>query len=85
VVAGDSVFLDNLHMDDSDNRAFAASAINWLLDQTQLLQGVGPREVKEYKLTMTQSQMNHITWLFLGAMPGAILFLGLLVWFRRRR
>jgi hypothetical protein len=85
VVAGDSVFLDNLHIDDSDDRAFATSAINWLLDQTQLLQGVGPRAVKEYKLTMTQSQMSHVTWLFLGAMPGAILFLGLLVWLRRRR
>ncbi len=85
VVVGDSVFLTNLHIDDSDNRAFAGSAINWLLDQTQLLQGVGARPVKEYKLTMTQSQMSRITWLFLGAMPGGVLFLGGLVWFRRRR
>ena len=33
---------------------------------------------------MTQSQMTQLRWLFLAAMPGAVLFLGGLVWLRRR-
>ena len=84
VVAGDSAFLDNQMIDASDNRDFASFAVNWLLDQTQLLQGVGPHPIKEYKLVMTNSQMANIRWLFLGAMPGAIMLFGGLVWFRRR-
>ena len=48
------------------------------------MQGIGPHPVKEYKLTMTRAQMNTVSWLFFGAMPGAILVFGGLVWFRRR-
>jgi hypothetical protein len=84
VVVGDSLFLGNLAIDFADNRAFAVCAVNWLLDQTELLQGVGPRPMNEFKFVMTESQMQRITWLFLAGMPGAILALGGLVWLRRR-
>jgi LPXTG-motif cell wall-anchored protein len=33
---------------------------------------------------MTDSQTNAVRWLFLAGMPGAVLFLGGLVWLRRR-
>jgi hypothetical protein len=86
VVVGDSIFLENLVIDQVDaNRDFAGFAVNWLLDQTELLQGVGPHPVKEYKLLMTNAQLTRVRWLFLGAMPGAILLFGGAVWFRRRR
>jgi hypothetical protein len=85
LVVGDSIFLDNQGIDFAANRDFAGFAVNWLLDQTQLLQGVGPHPVKEYKLMMTKAQMNSVRWLFLAAMPGGILVLGGLVWFQRRR
>ncbi|HZV34046.1 MAG TPA: hypothetical protein VFB72_05670, partial [Verrucomicrobiae bacterium] len=64
---------------------FARFAANWLLDQNELLQGIGPHPVKEYKLNMTTAQMSNVRWLLLGAMPGSILVFGGLVWFRRRR
>ena len=85
LVVGDSIFLSNQVIDFADNRDFAGYAVNWLLDQTQLLQGVGPHPVKEYKLMMTKSQMTSVRWIFLAAMPGGILLFGGLVWLRRRR
>jgi ABC-type uncharacterized transport system len=84
VVAGDSVFLDNQVIDAGENRDFARYAVHWLLDQTQLMQGIGPRPVTEYKLMMTRAQMASVRWIFLAGMPGAILALGGLVWLRRR-
>lgn len=85
LVTGDSIFLSNQAIDYADNADFAQLAINWLLDQTELLQGVGPHPVKEYKLMMTHAEMNSLSWLFLAIMPGAVLAFGGLVWFRRRR
>ncbi|MDB6020041.1 MAG: hypothetical protein JWR19_4530 [Pedosphaera sp.] len=84
VVIGESFFLNNHYIDGGDNSGFAGCAVNWLLDQTQLLQGVGPHPVTEYLNRMTRSQMQSIAWLFLAAMPGGILLLGSLVWLRRR-
>jgi hypothetical protein len=84
LVAGDSMFLDNDLIDADANRDFAGIAANWLLDQTQLLQGLGSHPITEYKLTMTKAQMASVQLIFLLALPGAILGLGGLVWFRRR-
>jgi hypothetical protein len=84
VAAGDAEFLKNYAIDAADNRDFARFTVNWLLDQGELLQGIGPHQVIEYKIIMTNSQMNNVRWIFLGAMPGAILAFGGLVWFRRR-
>jgi ABC-type uncharacterized transport system involved in gliding motility auxiliary subunit len=85
VVAGDSIFLVNRQIDSADNRAFAGYAVNWLLERTQLVQGPGPRPVKEYTIVMTQSQLQSAQWILLGGLPGAVLLLGGLVWLRRRR
>jgi hypothetical protein len=84
IVAGDSFFLSNPYIQAEANGAFAELAARWLLEQTQLMNGVPPRKVVEYKVTMTRAQMSAIRWIFRGAMPGGILLLGGLVWLRRR-
>jgi hypothetical protein len=84
VVTGDSIFLNNSLIEAADNKAFAAYAINWLLDRKALLDGVGPHPVMEYKLAMTRAQLSSIRWVFLAGMPGAFLLFGGLVWLRRR-
>jgi hypothetical protein len=85
VVAGDSDFLDNTVIDAVGNRAFAHLALTWLLQRPQiLLRGLAPRPIKEYKLYMTDSQARAVRWLFLAGLPGGVLFLGGLVWLRRR-
>ena len=85
VVVGDSLFLGNLQIDSAANRDFAAAAVNWLLERTQLLAGVGPRPITQYKIVMTQAQLHQAQWVLLGGLPGCVLVLGGLVWLRRRR
>jgi LPXTG-motif cell wall-anchored protein len=85
VAVGDSIFLANHQIDSAGNRDFADYAINWLLDRTQMLGGLGPRPLDEYRLIMTSSQLQQAQWLLLVGMPGALLALGSLVWLRRRK
>lgn len=85
VVVGDSLFLNNQVIDGAENRDFAGYAVNWLLDRPLLLNGIGPSPVIEFRLLITQSQMREIRWLMLGALPGALLVMGTLVWLQRRK
>jgi ABC-type uncharacterized transport system involved in gliding motility auxiliary subunit len=84
VVVGDSIFLANHQIESAANRDFATSAVNWLLDRPQLVEGIGPRPITEYRLVMTHSQLQGAEWILLGGMPGAILLVGGVVWLRRR-
>jgi ABC-2 type transport system permease protein len=85
VAVGDSIFLSNRAIIIAENADFAALAVNWLLDQNQLMEGIGPHRVIDSRLLMTRAQMRNVEWIFLGGMPGAVLLLGGLVWLRRRR
>jgi ABC-2 type transport system permease protein len=84
VVVGDSFFLQNDGIESVANRDFGAHVANWLVDQSVLLSGVAPRPVKMYRITMTQAQLAATRWLLLVGMPGSVLFIGALVWWRRR-
>jgi len=85
IVVGDSVFLGNYYIQGGANADFAGYAANWLLDRTTLLQGIGPRPVTEFRLLMTRTQQREVRWLLLGALPGAVLLFGCLVWLARRK
>jgi hypothetical protein len=85
VVAGDSDFLDDQMIDVAANHYFASQTLDWLLSRPEAVMGdIGARPITYYQLYMTQSQTAQLRWLFLAAMPGAVLFLGGLVWLRRR-
>jgi hypothetical protein len=85
IVAGDSFFLDNQIIDAAANRDFLGYAVNWLLDRTTLLEGIGPKPVAEFRLLMTQAQQQDVRWILLFALPGGVLALGWLVWLARRK
>jgi hypothetical protein len=85
IVAGDSIFLTNYYIEGGANRDFVGYAINWLLDRTTLLKGIGPRPVTEFRLLMSRAQQREVRWLLLGALPGAVLLFGCLVWLARRK
>jgi gliding motility-associatede transport system auxiliary component len=85
VVAGDSIFLKNDVIDYGANADFAAQTVAWLLDRTELLAGIGPRAIMDYKLTISAGELTKVRWLLLAGLPGAILLLGLVVWARRRK
>jgi hypothetical protein len=85
VVVGDSLFLNNQGIDTFANRDFAYHALNWLLARHELLAALGPRPIHEYKLVVTQAQMNALYWILLLGLPGSVLLVGGLVWLRRQK
>jgi ABC-type uncharacterized transport system involved in gliding motility auxiliary subunit len=85
VVSGDSFFLDNQLIETGANRDFLNYAVNWLCDREEMLQGVGPRPVTEFRLTLSHKQHQQLRWLLLGALPGGVLVFGWLVWLIRRK
>jgi ABC-type uncharacterized transport system involved in gliding motility auxiliary subunit len=85
VIVGESLFLGNELLESGCNRDFASLSINWMLDRSALMGGVGPRALKEYKLNLTREQSHTLYWLLLAVLPCAVLLLGWLVWLRRRR
>jgi hypothetical protein len=85
VIVGESFFLANHQIDSLANRDFAGYAVNWLLERTHLLSGLGPRPIEEHRIVMTNTQSHQAQWILLAGLPGSVLFLGSLVWLRRRR
>ena len=85
VVAGDSLFLNNQLIEAAANRDFLNYAVNWLVDRQELLAGIGPQPVTEYRLLLTNLQQRQLRWLLLGALPGAVLIFGWFVWLVRRQ
>jgi len=88
VVVGDDIFLGNHYIEGGDggaNRDFLNATLNWLLDRSELLNGIGPQPVTEFRLVITTHQQQQLRWLLLGALPGAALLLGWLVWLTRRQ
>ncbi len=85
LVVGDSFAFGNQSIKSLDNSDFIGYAANWLLDRTPLLKGIGPRPVTEFRLLMTRTQQREVRWLLLGALPGAVLLFGCLVWLARRK
>ena len=85
VVTGDSLFLNNNNIDREANHPFASHAINWLLARNELLVGIPPRPITEYKLTMTNAQTSAARWILMGAFPAAVLLIGALMSLKRRR
>ncbi len=85
LITGDSYFLNNQIIAFQVNEDFADAAVNWLLERTAFLEGVGPRPVSEYRLLMNPGETNAVKGLLLGAIPGGILLFGGLVWLRRRK
>lgn len=85
LIIGGSKIFDNEMIESGSNRDFAVSAINWLLDRSYLVSGIGPRKVEEHKWVLTPGQLRAADITLMGMIPGAILGVGILVWYRRRR
>jgi len=49
-----------------------------------LVSGLALRPVKSDRITMTQNQLAATRLILLAGLPGAVLLLGALVWWRRR-
>ena len=83
VVIGDSAWLNNALYDREANSELGWHLINWMLDRSQLL-AIGPRPIKDYQFSLTEKTRRDLMGWLLGAVPGGILGMGILVWLRRR-
>ena len=84
VVVGDSFLFGNKLLDYLGNRDFANQVVDWLLDRSELMAGIGPRPMQEYQLSLTPAQFSGVRWVLIGGLPMLSLAVGLLVWLRRR-
>ncbi|MEN9734753.1 MAG: hypothetical protein RLZ45_2748 [Verrucomicrobiota bacterium] len=87
VAIGDSTMMTNETLDEprelAGNRDFANMVVGWLLDRPQSL-AIGPRRIREYRLVLTSRQRQVLSWTVIAGLPGAILLMGLAIWYRRR-
>jgi ABC-type uncharacterized transport system involved in gliding motility auxiliary subunit len=84
VVIGDSALWNNQFLYSGGNDDLAAFAANWLVSQNILLSDIERRAIQTYRLTMTRAQLRSVQLILMAGMPGAVLAIGLLVWWRRR-
>jgi hypothetical protein len=84
VVLGDARVFANDLLELDGNYDLAVKCLNWLLERPQLLAGISPKPVREYRLVMTRAEKRAVRWMLLAGMPGAVLLFGLLVWWRHR-
>lgn len=83
VVIGDSMMMGNEYIGVGSNRDFANLTLAWLLDRSQFL-AIGPKPLEEYRLNVTDRQLQVLKSALLAGLPGGVLLLGFGVWFRRR-
>jgi ABC-type uncharacterized transport system involved in gliding motility auxiliary subunit len=84
VVIGDSTLWNNQLLYSAGNNNLAAFAANWLVSQNVLLTEIPPRAIRNYRLTMTHTQLRSVQLILMAALPGVVLLIGLLVGWRRR-
>ncbi len=83
VVIGDSDFVINAQLGNVGNRDFILAAVDWLIDQEQLI-GIGPKALESVKLNLTSGQLTSVFWFSFLVMPLACTLLGLGMWLFRR-
>jgi len=85
VVVGDSLFVANdaLREGVGGNEDFFLSTVNWLLERESLM-AITPKKTYELRLDMDRDQVRKVFLLLVVAIPGFVVLMGLVVWFRRK-
>ena len=78
---GDLVSNDRI---DSPNLHICLNAINWCVDRDRQL-NIAPRPIERFQLSLSAAEFTRLRYSLLLGLPGAMLMLGLLVYWARRR
>ena len=81
---GDGDFLSNTFLGNGGNRALGERIFDWLLGDDALV-NLPPRGAPDRAMSISQGQLNAVTFGFLLGLPVALLALGGLIAWRRRR
>ena len=82
-VFGDSDFASNSAIGIQGNRDLALNAINWLVEQEDLI-SIRPREPEDRRITMNADEQFRVQMFALLIIPGMVLGTGVYTWWRRR-
>jgi ABC-type uncharacterized transport system involved in gliding motility auxiliary subunit len=83
VVVGSSSWVANSFISFNGNGDLALDAMNWLSSDEDLI-SIRPKPPEDRKVNMTGAQFNWVRLSSQFLLPGALLFAGLSVWWRRR-
>jgi ABC-type uncharacterized transport system involved in gliding motility auxiliary subunit len=83
VVVGSSSWVTNSFISFNGNSDLALNAMNWLSSDEDLI-SIRPKPPEDRKVSMTGAQFNWVRLSSQFLFPGALLLIGLSVWWRRR-
>lgn len=85
VVIGDVNWMQNANLQQYPMHPdLLLNTVHWLVEQEASL-GIAPKkEAEKLKMILTDEKMSRIRWITLAYLPGAMLILGLAVWWVRR-
>jgi ABC-type uncharacterized transport system involved in gliding motility auxiliary subunit len=83
VVVGSSSWVANSFLSFNGNGDLALNAMNWLSSDEDLI-SIRPKPPEDRKVSMTGAQFNWVRLSSQFLLPGALLLVGLSVWWRRR-
>ncbi len=83
VVVGSSSWAANSFISFNGNGDLALNAMNWLSSDEDLI-SIRPKPPEDRKVNMTSAQFNWVRFSSQFLLPGALLMIGLSVWWRRR-
>ncbi|MDA0748001.1 MAG: Gldg family protein, partial [bacterium] len=83
VVFGDSDFASNQFFDVQGNGDLFLNAVGWLLEEGDLI-AIRPKERSIRRVDLTLSDVRWIRWLSMVILPAIPIFIGIVVWWRRR-
>lgn len=84
VAYGGADWIANGRLAAGGNLSLVLSSINWLIDRdTQV--NIQPRPIQRYQLTLSQAQIARLRYSLVFGLPALIGFIGLIVYWTRRR
>jgi ABC-type uncharacterized transport system involved in gliding motility auxiliary subunit len=83
VVIGDSDFASNRYVSSQLNGDLFLNSANWLAGDEDLI-SVRPKQPKNRRVTLTESQQNLLSLLNVIFLPGLVILSGIVIWWRRR-
>ena len=83
VIVGSSSWVSNSLLSFNGNSDLAMNALNWLSSDEDLI-SIRPKPQEDRKVNMTGAQFNWVRLSSQFLLPGALLLMGLSVWWRRR-
>jgi ABC-type uncharacterized transport system involved in gliding motility auxiliary subunit len=84
VVIGNSIFASNQGINQAgSNGDLFFNVIDWLAKDENLI-SIRPKSATNRRVAMTQAQSNALWWISLLLLPGAVIFAGIFIWWKRR-